>query len=82
MGAYLGSKVKGEDPTVPMVGNAIGTVLGNKAGEKFTKEMLSKGYSAVTSDVIGTVSGGTMTIGTAIDFGIEESQKKGDSNEK
>ncbi len=80
MGAYLGSKVKGEDPTVPMVGNAIGTVLGNKAGEKFTKEMLSKGYSPVTSDVIGTVSGGT--IGTAIDFGIEESQKKGDSNEK
>ncbi|EFC2489875.1 hemagglutinin, partial [Escherichia coli] len=57
MGAYLGSKVKGEDPTVPMVGNAIGTVLGNKAGEKFTKEMLSKGYSPVTSDVIGTVSG-------------------------
>ncbi|EEU2397961.1 hypothetical protein E3M40_003929, partial [Escherichia coli] len=51
MGAYLGSKVKGEDPTVPMVGNAIGTVLGNKAGEKFTKEMLSKGYSPVTSDV-------------------------------
>ena len=42
--------------------------------------MLSKGYSPVTSDVIGTVSGGT--IGTAIDFGIEESQKKGDSNEK
>lgn len=80
MGAYLGSKAKGEDPTVPMVGNAIGTVLGNKAGDKFTKEMLSKGYSPVTSDVIGTVSGGT--IGTAIDFGIEESQKKGDSNEK
>lgn len=41
-----------------MAGNAIGTVLGNKAGYKFTKEMLSKGYSSVTSDVIGTVSGG------------------------
>jgi len=44
MGAYLGSKAKGEDPTVPMVGNAIGTVLGNKAGDKFTKKMLLKGY--------------------------------------
>ncbi|ECD7244760.1 hemagglutinin repeat-containing protein [Salmonella enterica] len=79
-GAYLGSKAKGEDPTVPMVGNAIGTLIGNKAGDKFTREMLSKGYSPVTSEVIGTVSGGA--IGTAIDFGIEESQKKGYSNEK
>ncbi|HHR3735006.1 TPA: hypothetical protein ACS5XR_004446 [Salmonella enterica] len=79
-GAYLGSKAKGEDPTVPMVGNAIGTVLGNKAGDHFTKDMLSKGYSPLVSDVIGTVSGGVM--GTAIDSGIEASMKKGERNEK
>ncbi|HHP7426469.1 TPA: hemagglutinin repeat-containing protein [Enterobacter roggenkampii] len=80
MGAYLGSKAKGEDPTVPMIGNAMGTVLGNKAGDKFAKEMLSKGYSPVASNVIGSVSGGV--IGTTIDYGIEESQQKGSSNEK
>ncbi|ECI8027286.1 hypothetical protein E2G82_24425 [Salmonella enterica subsp. enterica serovar Ramatgan] len=78
-GAYLGSKAKGEDPTVPMVGNAIGTVLGNKAGDQFTKDMLLRGYSPLVSDVMGTVSGGVM--GTAIDSGIEASMKKGDSNE-
>ncbi|WP_244866676.1 hypothetical protein [Photorhabdus heterorhabditis] len=31
-GAYLGSKVKGEDPTTSMLGNAVGTVIGNKVG--------------------------------------------------
>ena len=35
--------------TVPMVENAIGTVFGNKAEGKFTKEMLSKGFDSATA---------------------------------
>ncbi|WP_118987480.1 hypothetical protein [Photorhabdus sp. CRCIA-P01] len=73
-GAYLGSKVKGEDPTTPMLGNAVGTVIGNKVGGKFTNAMLSKGYSNKASEVGGTIIGNYA--GTATDYIAEEGAKK------
>ncbi|CAE16058.1 unnamed protein product [Photorhabdus laumondii subsp. laumondii TTO1] len=34
-GTYLGSKVKGEDPTTSMLGKAVSTVIGNKVVVSF-----------------------------------------------
>ncbi|MDY4316817.1 VENN motif pre-toxin domain-containing protein [Pectobacterium actinidiae] len=63
-GAYLGSKAKGEDPSASMAGNVIGTVIGNKVGGKFTQQMLSKGDSPVSSEVIGSVASGVTSTGS------------------
>ncbi|ECF8076561.1 hypothetical protein CWU58_26380 [Salmonella enterica] len=79
-GAYLGSKAKGEDPTVPMVGNAIGTFLGNKTGDKFNKNMRSRGFSSTTSEVTGTITGSV--IGTVTDYQIEKIGKDDKGGEK
>lgn len=79
-GAYLGSKAKGEDPTVPMVGNTIGTILGNKAGDQFTKDMLSRGFCSTTSEVTGTITGSV--IGTVTDYQIENIVKDDKGGEK
>ncbi|WP_242689553.1 VENN motif pre-toxin domain-containing protein, partial [Photorhabdus cinerea] len=73
-GAYLGSKVKGEDPTTSMLGNAVGTVIGNKVGGKFTSAMLSKGYSNKASEIGGTIIGNYA--GTATDYIAEKGVKK------
>ncbi|WP_080985040.1 two-partner secretion domain-containing protein [Photorhabdus luminescens] len=79
-GAYLGSKVKGEDPTTSMLGNAVGTVIGNKVGGKFTNAMLSKGYSNKASEVGGTIIGNYA--GTATDYIAEEGVKKTQGRKK
>lgn len=40
----MGSIIKGEDLTAAMVGNAIGTIVGDKISSKFTKILLTHGY--------------------------------------
>ncbi|WP_232832587.1 hypothetical protein [Photorhabdus sp. CRCIA-P01] len=79
-GAYLGSKVKGEDPTTSMLGNAVGTVIGNKVGGKFTNAMLSRGHSPLKSEVVGTVFGSG--IGSVTDYSIEGTIKNVGKNDE
>ncbi|PWC10706.1 hemagglutinin [Brenneria corticis] len=59
-GAYLGSKAKGEDPTASMTGNAVGTVIGNKVGGKFTSRCFHVGSEisgAIFGSGVGAVTG-------------------------
>ncbi|CAQ83565.1 MULTISPECIES: hypothetical protein [Photorhabdus] len=80
-GAYLGSKVKGEDPATSMLGNAVGTIVGNnKVGGKFTNEMLSKGYSNKASEIGGIIIGNYA--GTVTDYIAEEGMKKTQGRKK
>ncbi|WP_239793896.1 VENN motif pre-toxin domain-containing protein [Brenneria goodwinii] len=63
-GTYLGSKAKGEDPTASTAGSVVGTVVGNTVGGKFTQQMLSRGYSPVGSEIIGSVASGVTSTGS------------------
>ncbi|WP_240947140.1 hemagglutinin repeat-containing protein [Dickeya zeae] len=72
-GAYIGSLIKGEDPTAAMVGNAVGTYIGDKVGSKFTQRVISHGYSSGAAEVGGTVVGGVTSAAT--DYQIEKAMK-------
>ncbi|WP_370512560.1 hemagglutinin repeat-containing protein, partial [Dickeya sp. ws52] len=76
-GAYIGSIIKGEDPTAAMLGNAVGTYVGDKVGSKFTQRVISHGYSSDAADVGGTVIGGVASAAT--DYQIEKAMKHGGS---
>ena len=77
-GAYLGSKVKGEDATGAVTGAVFGTFIGYKGGEKITKGIISKGISPITAEAAGVVGGGVA--GTVVGAGIEAGMKAEDKN--
>ncbi|MDU5488645.1 MAG: VENN motif pre-toxin domain-containing protein, partial [Serratia liquefaciens] len=80
-GAYLGSKVKGEDATGAVTGALFGTFIGYKGGEKITEKIISKGISPITAEASGVVGGGVA--GTVVGAGIEAGMKAEDKkNEK
>ncbi|QUY51135.1 hypothetical protein JK621_19700 [Serratia plymuthica] len=80
-GAYLGSKIKGEDGTGAVTGAVLGTLVGYKGGEKITEKIISKGVSPVTAEAAGVVGGGVA--GTVLSTGIENGMKaEGKNNEK
>jgi filamentous hemagglutinin len=80
-GAYLGSKIKGEDATGAVTGAVFGTLIGYKGGEKITEKIISKGVSPITAETAGVVGGGVAgtVIGTGIEAGMKTEEK---NNEK
>ncbi|WP_350307332.1 hypothetical protein [Photorhabdus viridis] len=76
-GAWLGSKLKGEDATGAVIGAAVGTVAGAKGGEYLTGKVIANGISPVTSEIIGTIGGSVA--GTVSGTVIENGFKKGDN---
>ena len=54
-GSYLGSSLKGEDPTYSLLGTAAGGVLGFKSGQVVTGHL--KPYVGQSADVIGNMAG-------------------------
>ncbi len=76
-GAWLGSKLKGEDATGAVIGAAVGTVAGVKGGEYLTGKVIANGISPVTSEIIGTIGGSVA--GTVSGTVIENGFKKGDN---
>lgn len=64
-GAYVGSTIKGEDPTNAMIGAGVGSVAGSGAGKVVTDklkpiisdgsaELIGAGTGAITSELTGS----------------------------
>ncbi|MCW7549018.1 hypothetical protein OO184_14010 [Photorhabdus sp. APURE] len=73
-GAWLGSKLKGEDATGAVIGAAVGTVAGAKGGKIITDKLAPVVISPVASEIGGAI-GGTV-VGTVIGTGIENQIKE------
>nr|WP_237391196.1 VENN motif pre-toxin domain-containing protein [Cedecea sulfonylureivorans] len=59
-GAYIGSTIKGEDPTNAMIGAGVGTAAGSVAG-KITEKVSSEIGGAVVGSLTSEVAGGKVT---------------------
>lgn len=54
-GSYLGSSLKGEDPTYSLLGTAVGGVVGFKSGQVISNHL--KPYIGSSGDVVGNMAG-------------------------
>ncbi|MHB2060085.1 hemagglutinin repeat-containing protein [Pseudomonas monsensis] len=59
-GAYVGSVIKGEDPTTSLVGTAVGTTIGFKGGP-----IISNGLKPLVGETSATVIGNTTGAGVS-----------------
>ena len=59
-GAYVGSTIKGEDPTNAMIGAGVGSAIGSGAG-KVTENVSSEIGGAVVGSITSEVVGGKVT---------------------
>lgn len=59
-GAYVGSTIKGEDPTNAMIGAGVGSAAGSLAG-KITEKASSEIGGAVVGSIVSEVAGGKAT---------------------
>lgn len=55
-GSYLGSLIKGEDPTYPLLGTAVGGSVGFIGGKVITNQL--KPYIGSSSEILGNTIGG------------------------
>lgn len=78
-GAYVGSTIKGEDPTNAMIGAGVGSVAGSGAG-KVIGDKLKPIVTDNTADTLGAIGGAFVSenVGTAIQDQISAHEKPGD----
>ncbi|HAT4983607.1 TPA: hypothetical protein I9786_001981 [Serratia marcescens] len=78
-GAYVGSTIKGEDPTNAMIGAGVGSVAGSGAG-KVIGDKLKPIVTDNTADTLGAIGDAFVSenVGTAIQDQISAHEKPGD----
>ncbi|BEO28406.1 16S rRNA endonuclease CdiA [Serratia marcescens] len=78
-GAYVGSTIKGEDPTNAMIGAGVGSVAGSGAG-KAIGDKLKPIVTDNTADTLGAIGGAFVSenVGTAVQDQISAHEKPGD----
>ncbi|HHK8055764.1 TPA: VENN motif pre-toxin domain-containing protein, partial [Serratia marcescens] len=78
-GAYVGSTIKGEDPTNAMIGAGVGSVAGSGAG-KVIGDKLKPIVTDNTADTLGAIGGAFVSenVGTAVQDQISAHEKPGD----
>ncbi|HEJ7840477.1 TPA: hemagglutinin repeat-containing protein [Serratia marcescens] len=78
-GAYVGSTIKGEDPTNAMIGAGVGSVAGSGAG-KVIGDKLKPIVTDNTADTLGAIGGAFVSenVGTATQDQISAHEKPGD----